>query len=341
MQCNRKLLAAFAAAFAMAGGAFAQTTSTVSPQSYDVWMYPPGAGGASPFAPSFASPFGVPEDPDRLGYYFLVFETDGVPAIGEDETVTEITLSVVLLNSSDQQGAVYDPTFDALETYTDGPDPDPGRPIELYAPLLNNEWTLESWDEDDTPVSQNGVYNAQPADFDENGELRNVQSNVDEGFEVDPLAIGKTEDLTGDPEGVQHMEDGALFTFEVDLSDPAVRDYFRERVEEGYVGFVVSSLQDAGVMGGGDEAYPRWSTLESFGPPGMFDASVEITIDDETPPTDCPGDANGDLVVDSTDLNLVLGVFGTESEEGDLDGDGFVDSADLNLVLGEFGTSCE
>lgn len=72
-----------------------------------------------------------------------------------------------------------------------------------------------------------------------------------------------------------------------------------------------------------------------------FDVQVDnITI---TPsPTDCP-DLNDDGVVDSEDLNGVLGTFGQDVDPGtggDANGDGTVDSEDLNLVLGVFGESC-
>ena len=60
-------------------------------------------------------------------------------------------------------------------------------------------------------------------------------------------------------------------------------------------------------------------------------------------PALCPGDLNGDGVVDSLDLNLVLANFGNDVEpgqDGDADIDGECDSADLNIVLGSFGESC-
>jgi hypothetical protein len=55
---------------------------------------------------------------------------------------------------------------------------------------------------------------------------------------------------------------------------------------------------------------------------------------------DCPGDANGDGVVDLADLNLVLANFGQTTDQGDVNGDGVVDLADLNLVLANFGDEC-
>ena len=54
----------------------------------------------------------------------------------------------------------------------------------------------------------------------------------------------------------------------------------------------------------------------------------------------CPGDANGDTVVDFDDLNLVLLNWNTSGPDGDLDGSGTVDFDDLNAVLGAWGVVC-
>ncbi|MCA9292292.1 MAG: hypothetical protein KDA20_00600 [Phycisphaerales bacterium] len=54
----------------------------------------------------------------------------------------------------------------------------------------------------------------------------------------------------------------------------------------------------------------------------------------------CPGDTNGDNVVDLTDLNNVLFNFGSAGPLGDVDGSGLVDLTDLNLVLFNFGNVC-
>ncbi len=56
----------------------------------------------------------------------------------------------------------------------------------------------------------------------------------------------------------------------------------------------------------------------------------------------CPGDANGDGVVNFGDLNIVLSNFGAAGAgvPGDVNGDGLVNFADLNIVLGAFGTVC-
>lgn len=54
----------------------------------------------------------------------------------------------------------------------------------------------------------------------------------------------------------------------------------------------------------------------------------------------CTGDLTGDQMVDSSDLNALLAVFGLALENGDVDGDGDTDSVDLNLLLANFGTDC-
>ncbi len=61
-------------------------------------------------------------------------------------------------------------------------------------------------------------------------------------------------------------------------------------------------------------------------------------------PVDCPGDVDGNLLVDLSDLNTILTNFGQPTEEGatlgDLDQNGIVDLHDLNLVLTNFGNQC-
>ena len=57
-------------------------------------------------------------------------------------------------------------------------------------------------------------------------------------------------------------------------------------------------------------------------------------------PLDCPGDADGDGLVNFDDLNLVLANWNSAGPEGDADHSGFVDFDDLNLVLTAWQTTC-
>lgn len=58
----------------------------------------------------------------------------------------------------------------------------------------------------------------------------------------------------------------------------------------------------------------------------------------------CPGDVNGDLVVDLADFNILAINFGSgpgmTREQGDLNGDGHVDLADFNILAITFGSIC-
>lgn len=70
------------------------------------------------------------------------------------------------------------------------------------------------------------------------------------------------------------------------------------------------------------------------------DVSVRVFL---AVPPPCPGDLNGDRAVNTADLALLLGVFGsavTPGATGDLNSDGAVNTQDLTLFLGVFGTVC-
>ena len=59
--------------------------------------------------------------------------------------------------------------------------------------------------------------------------------------------------------------------------------------------------------------------------------------------TPCPGDINGDGVVNTGDLGILLAHFGLQvppGTQGDLNGDGVVTTFDLGAVLGSFGVVC-
>lgn len=75
---------------------------------------------------------------------------------------------------------------------------------------------------------------------------------------------------------------------------------------------------------------------------GAYFDNLNAEIREFGPP--CPGDLDGDLDVDLTDLATLLGHFGTPSgavyEDGDVDMDGDIDLEDLTLMLSNFGAAC-
>ena len=63
-----------------------------------------------------------------------------------------------------------------------GPEEDGNKPVELFGARFNNGWTASTWIESGvgTPAFQNGVYNAEPIDFDEDGLERSVLNSMGE-----------------------------------------------------------------------------------------------------------------------------------------------------------------
>ncbi len=101
---------------------------------------------------------------------------------------------------------------------------------------------------------------------------------------------------------------------------------------------------DAGIGVITDDSAAIWFAfpLEAVGSLATRSAIVQRIVDlcAPEPPIVCVGDLTGDLVVNSSDLNLLLAGFGA-GDLGDLDGDGDTDSTDLNILLAAFGDVCE
>ncbi len=88
---------------------------------------------------------------------------------------------------------------------------------------------------------------------------------------------------------------------------------------------------------------PFWLVFDNDASPVDFAEAVDwaqgnLGVD----PVECPGDSNGDNIVNFTDLNAVLASFGQSGEglAGDVNGDGVVNFTDLNEVLANFGVDC-
>jgi hypothetical protein len=76
---------------------------------------------------------------------------------------------------------------------------------------------------------------------------------------------------------------------------------------------------------------------------GIPDSVVaqRVNANGQLGPVSLLGDLNGDCLINFTDLNGVLGAFGSTDPSGDANGDGITDFSDLNLVLSNFGRTCD
>jgi hypothetical protein len=97
------------------------------------------------------------------------------------------------------------------------------------------------------------------------------------GFDTFPGAIGKSTSglLPGAtvPEGVIGTSPGETFTFDVDVSDPDVAAYVKQGLNNGVLGFTITSMHDVVQQVGGTN--PNFYTTESFDPGGI-PPSMEI-----------------------------------------------------------------
>jgi len=65
-----------------------------------------------------------------------------------------------------------------------------------------------------------------------------------------------------------------------------------------------------------------------------------LVADFAAPAAGLLGDINGDCIVDTADLGILISAFLAPGGASDLNGDGTVDTADLGLLIGAFGSAC-
>jgi len=95
----------------------------------------------------------------------------------------------------------------------------------------------------------------------------------------------------------------------------------------------------------------RWGTLSNFGfdantapmtastSLGLLDGASSPAFDVSAPSAlpPCPADLNNDGLVDTADLGILIGEFGTVGVLADVNNDGGVDTADLGILIAAFG----
>ncbi len=86
--------------------------------------------------------------------------------------------------------------------------------------------------------------------------------------------------------------------------------------------------------------FMRVRPVNSPGVAQIYDLAGTVTID-AIMSVDCIADLNDDDIVDTADLGILIGVFGTNSPLADLNDDNIVDTADLGILIGVFGTCTE
>lgn len=160
------------------------------------------------------------------------------------------------------------------------------------------------------------------------------------------------------PGAVDQLVRVSDLNFDFDCQDPGEAVIAWSTAEAGFSAIDVVSLADGTVLIT-DSSDDRIIALKDLNNDASFDNTSERTdfftnpagpILDlrqlapvATPPSLCPGDANGDNFIDAADLSVLLSQFGTSVTPGagaDFNNDAIVNSADLSVLLAAFGSPC-
>lgn len=258
----------------------------VSEPAGDKYMYPFVDDSPAAYRREYASTFGAYgsiDDPrfnfdDRDAQFFLDFDTSSFIAPGQGAAnygISQLAVEVVVQNNN---AFLYDPTPDAVSTYTGGStDGDVGRPIELYGVGYRSGWSLSTFRQDSpfqtepSAVGQanwNRKRNAYAMDFDANGQARDVSNNVEENFETNPWAVADSPgylnlngSYTESPLSPGSLvPEGRVLRFTINVSNSRIRQYLQEGLNAGRIHLMVSSLM--GTFRGSPDV-PKFYTKES------------------------------------------------------------------------------
>jgi hypothetical protein len=237
----------------------------------------------------------------RLGQLLVGWDT--ATAVPTNQPITRYLIracrATVLVNDGNQ--VIYDPTHDALPTYFNTnhpgwqPDPDAGRPVELFGVGFRNGYGETNFLQC-SPVrnGSSATNNVYASSWTTNGSPEDVGNNVGKTninfppFETWPFAVANTANIA--PGNI--LPAGAQLTFDLDLQDPFLVGYLRRALKNGRLDLMVSSLhQVSGQFG--SEPYPAFATRFNealVNPPTTLDLEVTVVRDLDIDTDELPDD---------------------------------------------------
>jgi hypothetical protein len=341
--------------------------------SDDRWHYPfnftPGQRGVMSVFGAFGNQ-DFPEFNDRDGIAIVAWDTTALLDPGLSLASYDVCSVTVRLTNAASANWPIDLTVDDVSTFYGAPDPDPGRPIELFGAGFGPDFQYESWNEfelyeggrcnfegticsndprDPFPfVYQPGtlakIHVEDSVKGTQNEHLNPPLCASPSGicpFTPTPWAVGVPINYTP---GQQSVPFDVLFDINLSLSDGAVRGYFQEQLRGGRVFVIVTTLLLADFMGS-QSGYPTFFTKEAFGT-GVKPGQLTIRLKSH-PPGDIAGDGISTLEEVAVGLRCMDGPGaavvpppGVHRDTClcafDVNGDGAIDLRDFREVMREF-----
>lgn len=250
--------------------------SVIRESDLDRWSYPFNATpGTRAVASAFASPVeGVGLQRHAL-FAFGFLTAPEIPS-GLPASHYEILEARVLLTTSANFQIEYDPTPDPVLSFLPLdhadviPDPDLGRPMELFGAGFRNGFTSLTWEET-SPYSVDDTTTVHPIGV-ANESLADATMNVlyDDPFEIKPFAIGHINDLTPG----EFVPEDTQVQFDLDLGDPAITAYLQQALRDGRLLLTAASLHRSGRDA---RTFPEFYTRDSLiGTPPTLELSVRL-----------------------------------------------------------------
>ncbi len=257
--------------FLISSATFAANVSVVS--GLDRWMYPFAfTGGTRDLAPTFGAVGEVGFD-NRDGQFLIGFDTATQAPTGlgaGNYLVTSITVRAAV---GAPDGFIYDSTYDGYRSYLDVADPnalpdaDAGRPIELHGVGFRNGFTrfqfgpnnaqLPGFEETTAfGIAGSGTRNAYALGYSAPGVAGDMSNSIGNGIESNAWSIGQTPLSNGAP-----VPSGTVYSFSLDMGNPDILAYVQQGLNDGVLGFAISSMHAASQTGG--PPVPQWITREN------------------------------------------------------------------------------
>ncbi len=348
---NLLLLAAVAVSPA-ASSTMAEVIVSEFDEPLDRWFYPFGGNPgfetvASVFAPLTAQGFD-PSFDNRDGQMLLGFDTSAAVPAGLGPPQYEVLSAVVRVTVESHLTFQYDPTPDPYGSWLPpadpgfAPDPDPGRPVEIFGSAFRCDYTAATFPENGPfcdgcscfpPNVCVSVRCAYPIDFGAGCVPRDVSNNVTQAFDPIPFGVGMSKDLLPG----QGVPLDTVLEFQVDVENPCVQAYLQDAMDEGMIDLLVASIFPSAQQQEG--TFPKFYTKENLAVEFGFVEAARLSV---VVATNVPGDADGSGQVNVADLLALLGAWGPCPQPcpprcaADFDGDCQVAVSDLLILLANY-----